>query len=234
VEFRRRERTSFRYVLDRRQVGDVVTLRFLRDSRVEESNVRLSRARGYGALVPRLYDKVADYYVFGGLVFSALSMEYVDAANAYPSGMLGDDIPRHLTRERSVPDEQVVFLAAVLTGDVNLGYGPLEDAVVETVDGQPVRNLLQLSRIVDQSEGSFVTFGFGRGRRVTLSLEAARRDTPGLLDRYGLASDRSAGLVGESGEHSAARTAGSDQEGATEPAREGRAVAALAGVDRTR
>lgn len=197
VEFRRRERTSLRHVVDKRQVGDEVTLRYLRHSRVREGRVRLTMSRGEGALVPRLYDRAAEYYVFGGLTFVALSMEFVDEVRSMQNGALGSEIPARLTRERGAADQEVIYLAEVLTGDVNLGYGGLDYAVLETVGREPVRNLAHLARLVEDCEGPFVTFGFGQGRRVTLALEDARRETPELVARYGLTSDRSAGVARE-------------------------------------
>ena len=53
VEFRARERTDLTWGIDRRQVGETVTLRFLRKGVAREAEVGLSLARGGAELIPR-------------------------------------------------------------------------------------------------------------------------------------------------------------------------------------
>ncbi len=71
IEFRPGERIDFLYAIDRKQVGESVTLHLLRSGKPRDITLVLSAAkRSYGHLVPRrLYETRPSYYVVGGLVF---------------------------------------------------------------------------------------------------------------------------------------------------------------------
>ena len=60
--------------------GSRAGVRYLRDGVVHARRSRLSRARGEGRLVPRLFDRNADYFIFGGLAFVSLTRNLLDAA----------------------------------------------------------------------------------------------------------------------------------------------------------
>jgi S1-C subfamily serine protease len=191
VEFRPRERTSFDYALDQRQIGSSIRLRLLRDGSVRETDVRLTLARGEGSLVPRLYDEAGQYYVFGGLVFASVTWNYAMAvANQVPN----PQVVAALFRVQEVPGQQLVVLADVLSGDVNRGYEGEGGELIRAVDGKPVRNLAHLVELVEGGTGEFVTFTDGNGERITLARREADESTPELLGRYGLTADRSPGL----------------------------------------
>lgn len=188
VELRSGERTELDQVADVRQVGATVAVRYLRDGVVHSSSISLTRARGEGRLVPRLFDRNADYYIFGGLGFVTLTQNFLDVVKEHAS-------PALLAlrgREADGPRDGVVLVANVLANDVNAGY---EDAVLETVhavDGRAVASLAELVALVERRDaGRFVTFELGNGTRVTLDRERAVATGPAVLARYEVASDRS-------------------------------------------
>jgi len=100
----------------------------------------------------------------------------------------------YIVRALEHPGEQVILLQAVLTASVNQGYGKAAGEVIQSVDGQPVRSLRELAALAEGGDGPYVTFGYRDGGRVTLDREEARRATPTLLQRHGIATDRSASL----------------------------------------
>jgi S1-C subfamily serine protease len=216
VEFRPRERTSLSYVPDRRQVGDSLGVRLARGSEIREARVTLSRSRGQGDLMPWLHDRSADYYIYGGLAFVALSMDHVSSMQSYRA--LPPAVAVQLTRRPESAGDEVVYLADVLTGEVNRGYESTRGAVIHTVDGQPVRNLPELVQVVEEGHGTFVTFGYGQGRRITLRRDEAAAANPGLLERYGVTADRSATLAREREVRLAAGGRGDDPPEVTPPA----------------
>jgi S1-C subfamily serine protease len=191
IEFRARERTSFRYALDLRQVGEEIPLRYLHEGSVREARVRLDRARGEGKAVPRLYEGTGDYYVYGGLVFVAATWNYAMAvAERYSNA----ELRAALSRQATFEGEQIIVIADLLSGDVNRGYEGAWGQVVESVDGTPVRNLAHLVELVETANGEFVTFEVSGDERVTLGRHEAVSANPVLLGRYGLTADRSPGL----------------------------------------
>jgi hypothetical protein len=188
VELRPGERTSLEQVTDVLQVGGSVVARFLREGVVHSTSIPLGRARGEGRLVPRLFDRGADYYIFGGLAFVTLTRNLLDVAKEHASPSL----LALAEREAQSPGGGVVLVASVLASEVNAGY---EDAVLETVDavdGRPVASLADLVATVERKgAGPFVTFSLGGGTRVTLDRQRAVSTGPSVLARYEVASDRS-------------------------------------------
>jgi S1-C subfamily serine protease len=192
VELRDRERTDLSYGVDRHQVGDTVTLRYLRDGVAHEVHVTLTLARGQDELVPALYDQRGDYYIFGGLVFLGVTRDYLTRSHELNAFVLG--LTPYLVPEEPLPGEQVILLQSVLTAAVNQGYDDATGVAIRRVDGQPVTDLRELVARVEEGDAPYVTFGYDYGGRVTLDRVEARRVTPEILQRHGIASDRSASL----------------------------------------
>jgi hypothetical protein len=192
IKFRPRERTNLAYATDLHQVGSRVTVRYLRDGEIQNAEIQLTLARGGDELVPHLFDTTGQYYVFGGLVFVALTRDYISAAGS--RHYLSTEVTQAPFQEPQSPGEQVVVLAEVLRGDVNRGYEGFTREVIRSLDGERILGLADLATRVEAHLGRFLTFGFGGGRRITLAREDAVRATPELLGRYGLAADRSQGL----------------------------------------
>ena len=183
VELRGRERTDLAYGIDRHQVGETVTLRFLRDGVAHEAEVVLSPALGEEELVARLHEQPGDYYIYGGLVFLAITRDYVLRAhqiNAFNWG-LSPYIVQHLEH----PGEQVILLQNVLTAAVNQGYGKAAGEVIRSVDGHPVRSLRELVALVEGGDSPYVTFEYRHGGRVTLECQRAAAGGPWPPPFYG-------------------------------------------------
>jgi S1-C subfamily serine protease len=212
VELREGERAELSQVTDGLQVGDRVSVRYLHGGVVHQSSIVLERARGEGKLVPRLFDRGADYFIFGGLAFVSLTQNMLDALKAFaPPALLA------LGNDRSErPGDGLVFVASVLASEVNAGYEDAAWEIVRSVDGRPVANLAQLVSFVEEPTGaSSVTFALGNGSRVTMDRRRAVASGPDLLARYELAADRSPrlrALAGGGGHVAAAATPSSQSD----------------------
>lgn len=197
VELRGAERADFRHVVDLRQVGTSTRVRYLRDGVVGEGEVVLGRARGAGDLVPRVFDRGADYYVFGGLAFLALTRNVLDWAREWAP-------PRVAAAAGGEPrsaGEEVVILADILTSELNSGYEAQRWEIVEAVDGEPVLDLARLARRVERKDGAaHVVFSLRGGSRVTIDRARAVASSAELLARYEIAADRSPRLRALAGE----------------------------------
>ena len=193
VELREAERTDLSQVTDLMQVGGEVSVRYLRDGVVHDSSISLTRARGEGRLVPRLFDRNADYFIFGGLAFVNLTRNMLDAAKEYAPAALVAQVEREALR----PGQGLVLLANILASDVNAGYEDALWEVVRSVGGSEAGSLTELVALVERADsGPFVTFGLAGGRRVTIDRQRAVSTAPEVLARYEVAADRSPRLRG--------------------------------------
>jgi hypothetical protein len=196
IELRPRERTAFPYLLQRRQIGDQVALELLREGRRVRAALPLDRRVGEGSLVPGpLYGERPRYYIFGGLAFCPLTVNYVQA--------WGEDwwnrAPRHLLallgRRARFEDEQPVVVCSVLRAELNSGYEEVAEALVVEADGQPVRSLRHLVEIIESRDTGLLVLKTHDDKQIVLDRERARREGPAILARYQVASDRSEDFV---------------------------------------
>ncbi len=186
VEFRPRERTSFTYYTDERQIGEPVTLGYLREGQPATVTLPLTRTMGEGDLVagPH-YDERPAYYVFGGLVFAPLTRDYV--------GLWGNNFPELralVDRPPTFDGQEVVIVSRVLSATVNEGYQDIVNFVIATVDGRKPADLAELVKIVEQGTAPFVTFVAADGRQIVLERAAARAAGPTIMERYLVPADR--------------------------------------------
>jgi hypothetical protein len=200
IELRPRERTAFTFLLQRRQIGDHVALELLREGRTIRTALLLDRRVGAGSLIPGpLYGERPRYYIFGGLAFCPVTLNYAQA--------WGEDwwnrAPRHLLallgRRASFEDEQAVVVCSVLRAELNSGYEEISEDLIAKADGQAVRSLRHLIQIVESRDTGLLVLETHEGKQVVLDRERARREGPAILARYQVPSDRSGNLVAAMG-----------------------------------
>jgi S1-C subfamily serine protease len=200
IEFRSRERTAFTFLLERRQIGEQVALALVRGGRTLHASLRLDRRVGAGALVPGpLYGERPRYYIFGGLAFCPVTVNYAQA--------WGEDwwnrAPRHLLallgRRARFEGEQAVVVCSVLRAELNSGYEEIAEDLIVEADGQPVRSLRHLIQIIESRDTGLLVLETHEGKQVVLDRERARREGPAILARYQVPSDRSEDLLAETG-----------------------------------
>ena len=200
IEFRPRERTAFTFLLQRRQIGEAVPVEVLRDGRKVRADLRLDRRLGDGSLVRGpLYGEHPHYFVFGGLAFCPVTVNYAKA--------WGDDwwdhAPRHLTgligRSVRSEGEEAVVVCSVLRAELNSGYEESAEALVLKADGQQVHNLRHLVEIVESRETGLLVLETHEGKQIVLDRERARREGPAILARYQVSHDRSEDLFAAGG-----------------------------------
>ncbi|MBN1669843.1 MAG: trypsin-like peptidase domain-containing protein [Kiritimatiellae bacterium] len=136
--------------------GDVVPVRVYRDGMATNVEVRLTSRPDDASLIP---DNVAcaraDYLVEGGLVIRELSADHI--------GEYGDNwrlrFPRlgflYDTRaERpEQPGDRIVLLSHVLPDPINIGYQHLREGIITHVNGEAIRHIGDVFRIVDRDDG---------------------------------------------------------------------------------
>jgi S1-C subfamily serine protease len=189
IDWRSVGRAHFSQACRSRQVGDRLTMKFLRRGLIVDGAMTLDR---HDALVPGWRRTAApQYLVFGGLVFQPLTVSYLLYLEEVPYD-LGDYATLHnrVTRERS----QLILLQKVLPHPVNRGYQGVEDQVVEKVNGTVPHDMAHLATLIDGTQGQFVEIETGERSLVTVSVREARAAQQAILTSYGLHEDRSPDL----------------------------------------
>lgn len=178
-------RVDWPYLIARKPPGSTIKLDLIRDGKPLE--VELSTVTGRNTLVQRMAGKRPTYFIYGGLVFSPVTSELVQAAARYFAilGLRGSLITRQIRDYRINPDDEMVAtVCPILPHRLTKGYGVSPLSVVTHVNDEPVKNLRHLIRLVkESSDKPFIIFRFENDYEEKVVLEPAQvaKLTPDIL-----------------------------------------------------
>jgi S1-C subfamily serine protease len=200
IQFRDGERVPFYELLTRKPIGYACPVTIFRKGEKMELTIPLGPRQ---RLVPlHLHDKPPSYFVFGGLVFTVLSRQYL--AHEYGSQWWKKapvrlcDVAFYGIKEQ--PGQQSVILNQVLQADINMGFHSLRNTQVRKVDGHDIKNIAQLVEIlrdIEQDEkrtDDFVRFDFDLGTMVVLEVSEVMEHGSEILEQHNIAFDCSPDL----------------------------------------
>ena len=160
IPFRRGERVSLACYIQTKFLGDTVKIKVWRDREEVMLDVPVGISK---RLVPAHFDnRPPPYVIVGGLVFTALSVPYLYASDAWES-YVSDSISYLLGKWHGSMEEktdQVVILSHVLAHKENLGYDTLCDLHLVKVNGEKVLSLQHLKDLLEACTDEFVRFEF--------------------------------------------------------------------------
>jgi hypothetical protein len=142
------------------------------------------------------YDVRPTYYVYGGLVFCPLTLNYIltwgdDWAKDAPYNLLTFLADGRLTRQ----GEEAVIIIKALPSGVNNGYEDYINKRIVEVNGKKIKNLQDLIRTVeDNPETPYVVFKTAANTTIALDRKKAEAEQAEILKTYRIAADRSADL----------------------------------------
>lgn len=175
------------------QAGEALPVKIWRDG--AETTVSLpmravtdDRLEGNQYTLPR-------YYVFGGLVFTALSRDYLRTLGAsFPEDGGQEFFYELYYRRQEAPSTwrpEPVVLATVLAHPANANFGVRGRALVDKINGVRIEKLEDVVRALEKPEGTFDTFEFVAGKQFEcLAHEEIRQANENILKTYGLTADR--------------------------------------------
>eukprot|EP00922_Rhytidocystis_sp_ex-Travisia-forbesii_P065142 GHVS01096823.1.p1 GENE.GHVS01096823.1~~GHVS01096823.1.p1 ORF type:complete len:492 (-),score=63.39 GHVS01096823.1:71-1546(-) len=151
IFFRNQERVHLAYAISHKYTGDTVEVTVLRNKKVTTVTVPLTAPN---FLVPEhQWDKKPRYYIYGGLVFCPMSLDYLKDEfgkkfyERAPSTLLKpltDIFAKHA-------GEESIILSQILASDLTIGYD-LRNIRLIAVNGEKIVNLKHLSQILDTIE----------------------------------------------------------------------------------
>lgn len=197
VEFRPRERTSVSYWVQQHQVGETANLEILRDGEPLPVQVRLASRMEQDWVIPfEEYDILPSYYIYGGIVFSPLTVNLLQSWGGNWYEKAPRDLVARLGFNMVTPEQDEVVLALrVLAADVNEGYHNVSSWTVEKVNGEKIRNLKHLIELMENAADPFVVLENEWGQKLVLDREQAEQAGPQILGTYRIPQDRSPDLA---------------------------------------
>ena len=141
------------------------------------------------------YDVLPRYFVFGGLVFTPLSLDYLrDAGREATEAAAGELNYELFFRNREEPEfarEEPVVLSSVLTDAVNANFSTRGRVLVDRINGIRIEKIADVIRAFTTSTNTHDVIEFGKhGAFETLDHAEAVRSNEKILNTYGVPKDR--------------------------------------------
>jgi S1-C subfamily serine protease len=166
VPFRPGERVSLLSYIQTKFLGDSLSLKIWRREDGESTPRHLSVDVPLSpsvSLVPQHWDnRPPPYLVMAGLIFSPLSVPYLEAVNAWDE-YVSDPISHLVGQVRKTQEnegDQIVILVQVLAHPLNLGYDQLCDIQLKSFNDVKVRSLRHLHQLIQECMDDYIRLEF--------------------------------------------------------------------------
>lgn len=184
-------RIDFSHITNMKFTGEEVVLEIIRDKKPKKLSVTMKNHR---PLIPwREYDRKPQYYIFGGVVFVPMTINYIyrlwNAAGQRPAML-----DRVLFEGATPGRREVIVLLQVLADETNKGYHDFSHTIVKSVEGKSVRDMQELVEVIEAVKDDFIEILLDDRQKIVLKTGESRQASPLILERYGITSDRSENL----------------------------------------
>jgi len=176
------------------QHGEKVPLKILRDKKEMAVDLPVQVYKGDRS-AGNQHDQPPRYFVFGGLVFTPLSQDYLRSVGRELSDGAGSELVYELfylrhERPEAVRTEPVV-LAALLANPVNANFNVRGRALVDKINGIRIEKLEDVARAFEAGKDAQHVIEFaGKQGFECLDREQAAAANDMILKTYGVTNDR--------------------------------------------
>ncbi|MBF0483501.1 MAG: trypsin-like peptidase domain-containing protein [Candidatus Omnitrophica bacterium] len=149
--FRNTERLSLDYLITKKQIGEKVKLKIIRNKKLLDIELTL---KNFKPLVPNIkYFNRPLYYIYGGFVFTVLSTDLLNSWNQKNGEPPPLDFMYYLMGSGTLNTERktdlVVFLH-VLPDDINIGYHQNGNEIINIVNGKTFKSFNEFISILEK------------------------------------------------------------------------------------
>ncbi|KAL8444177.1 hypothetical protein Emed_006349 [Eimeria media] len=195
VSFRDLERVAFTYVVTHFFNGQTTFAYVLREGRILKVTIPLMAPNL--KVPPFSWDTKPSYFVFGGFVFTPLTKVLLQAKLHKEAPFVFEHLVTRLDFQEKEGD-QFVVLSLILASDVSVGYEQ-PPSIVESVNGEEVRNMRDLVRLIESTSGEFVKLRLALGGSnhllVVIDKQKAQAIQQKVLREHNIVRDRSPDLL---------------------------------------
>ena len=190
--------TDYKHAIDLHHVGESVAISYSRDGRPGTATLEARQARdSYSLVTGEQFDKLPEYYIYGGILFVPLNMNLIkrwgnDWSRTAPVSLL------QARNEWSSPDRrQLVVALQVMASDVNLGYHDWRNWLVDSVNGEQIKDFAHFAELVKRNQQDNIVLENSTGYQLVINHQAAIASEAEILSRYRIPAAYSAGLFEE-------------------------------------
>jgi len=187
--------TDYKHAIDLHNIGEPVNVTFSRNGIEQTLTLPAKRApHSYSLVASEQFDKIPQYYIYGGVVFVPLNMNLIkrwgsDWGRTAPVSLL------QARNEWSSPQRREIVVALqVLASDVNLGYHDWRNWIVESVNEVPVRDFTHFSQMVKNNQSENLILENKNGYQMVINHVDAVASEADILGQYRIPTAHSVGL----------------------------------------
>lgn len=185
IEFRKNQRTNFKYAMDQHHVGDIVKLSISRQGKEQMLKIKAKPSRrNYSLVLAERFGQQPSYFIYGGVVFVPLNMNLIKRWGSSWHSKAPIDFLSARGQWRSPEQTELVVALKVLSADVNLGFHDWKNWVIDTINGEPIRDFKSFVKQVRESQEDYLTLADADGYQVVLNNAEAQASLPKILERY--------------------------------------------------
>ena len=191
VELRQGERISMNYHLDKHQIGESIDFQVLRNGYIKNISIKAKKDKIY-QVNREEYGIAPNYYIFGGLVFSPLTVNYMktwgdewfinspsEYLYLYENGLWEKNL------------QEYICLIKVLPHTINSGYHEKSDLIIEAINGTSIINLEHMISLIQSSPKELIEFKIMNRGIIVIDKNAAINTHNDILTEYAIPKDRS-------------------------------------------
>jgi len=191
-------RVNFKYLVQKIAVKGTISLTVVRKG--NSFNIELPVLSDIPRLIPDLQGSYPDYFIYGPLVFSVATTQFIGGLNNIGNNVLisqafvGSPLVARMGDKPSFPGEELVVVSSpFFPHALSKGYNSPASLVVKTVNGISIRNLSHLVEVLRDSHGEFDEFTYwGKaGESMIFPRNKMRAATEELLTDNGIRSQGS-------------------------------------------
>ncbi|PCJ23124.1 MAG: protease [SAR86 cluster bacterium] len=190
--------TDYKHAINLHHVGEVVSITYSRNGALGTTELLAQKALdSYSLVTGEQFDQIPEYYIYGGILFVPLNMNLIkrwgnDWSRTAPVSLL------QARNEWSSPDRrQLVVALQVMAADVNLGYHDWRNWLVDSVNGEIVKDFSHFAALLKENQQDNIIFENTNGYQLVINHDAAVSSEADILSRYRIPAAYSADLFQE-------------------------------------
>jgi len=186
VEFIEQQFTSYKYYIDKKQLGESVTFGVLREGKIIKLKVKLTNIADDNLLVNTLeHDVMPRYFIYNGYVFTPLSRNLIVRSRSSLLS-LREAANKWATNEK----EEVVILLKVLANKTNRGDHSFSLWIVDMINSQKFKNFDEFKSIIENYKGKYLILENEDGVKIAIERDKALKSEENILSRYSIKSSQ--------------------------------------------
>ena len=182
------ERVEMPEVVERKFKGDKVKLDLVRDKQPTSTTIELSTVAPY-LIQGHSYDVRPRYVLYGGLLFQPLNLELIDAYQ--PSDLrLRHFFDFFVLDQLYMEHSEVIVLTNILPDPINTYLAPYRFGIVDEINGQKVKTLDDLAKVLATTPDRFVIKMIGDGPPLVLDPAQVASARDRIKTRYNVLQEQ--------------------------------------------